>query len=554
MLQSLHIVNFAIIEDTIIEVPDGATVFTGETGAGKSILIDALAILLGRRARTDLIRTGAEFFKVEGVFSADDEIVSILSSFGFDAADSQIIITRKLNRSGRGICTINGDFCTVKQLEFIGRKLVRLHEQNDAIELLSSEYCRRIIDRFTPEISTLRDEYDHIYQEWKETKKNLEEFHAHRQENERRIDILEWELEQIRTANIINGEDEEIDRRLSILQNYEKIIYSVKAALSALSDEGGARDLLASASKAVSTASRYDEEMKETDEELRTVLYSLEDIEGKLDTYISAADFSDEELSELQSRSNILIGLKRKFGPTLADVIHYEENAEKECTSLKNLIYENKEMQEKYKLLTEAVMKKAEALNRQRILTGCEFTEKIISLLQDMGMDDPRMTLHLIPAAAPVSSGVEEMELYFSDNRGESLRSMKETASGGELSRIALAIEIVISRLMRGQTLVFDEIDVGISGKIGIQIAKKIKILSKYLQVLIITHLPQTASIPGRYYKIEKIISRGQTSSKAMLLDGRQQVENIAQMISGMSKSENAIRSALEMQKILSDD
>lgn len=149
-----------------------------------------------------------------------------------------------------------------------------------------------------------------------------------------------------------------------------------------------------------------------------------------------------------------MIGLKRKFGPTLADVIHYEENAEKECTSLKNLIYENKEMQEKYKLLTEAVMKKAEALNRQRILTGCEFTEKIISLLQDMGMDDPRMTLHLIPAAAPVSSGVEEMELYFSANRGESLRSMKETASGGELSRIALAIEIVISRLMRGQTLV----------------------------------------------------------------------------------------------------
>lgn len=222
---------------------------------------------------------------------------------------------------------------------------------------------------------------------------------------------------------------------------------------------------MASASKAVSTASRYDKEMKETDEELRTVLYSLEDIEGKLDTYISAADFSDEELSELQSRSNILIGLKRKFGPTLADVIHYEENAEKECTSLKNLIYENKEMQEKYKLLTEAVMKKAEALNRQRILTGCEFTEKIISLLQDMGMNDPRMTLHLIPAAAPVSSGVEEMELYFSANRGESLRSMKETASGGELSRIALAIEIVISRLMRGQTLVFDEIDVGISGK-----------------------------------------------------------------------------------------
>ena len=550
MLQSLHIVNFAIIEDTIIELTDGATVFTGETGAGKSILIDALAILLGRRARTDLIRTGAEFFKVEGVFSADDEIVSILSSFGFDAADSQIIITRKLNRSGRGICTINGDFCTVKQLEFIGRKLVRLHEQNDAIELLSSEYCRRIIDRFTPEISTLRDEYDHIYQEWKETKKNLEEFHAHRQENERRIDILEWELEQIRTANIINGEDEEIDRRLSILQNYEKIIYSIKAALSALSDEGGARDLLASASKAVSTASRYDKEMKETDEELRTVLYSLEDIEGKLDTYISAADFSDEELSELQSRSNILIGLKRKFGPTLADVIHYEENAEKECTSLKNLIYENKEMQEKYKLLTEAVMKKAEALNRQRILTGCEFTEKIISLLQDMGMDDPRMTLHLIPAAAPVSSGVEEMELYFSANRGESLRSMKETASGGELSRIALAIEIVISRLMRGQTLVFDEIDVGISGRTAQMVSEKMSILGKNHQIICITHLPQIAAMADTHFVIEKISSAKETETRIRRLSDEQSTEELARMLGGVEITQAVLANAKEMKEL----
>lgn len=554
MLQSLHIVNFAIIEDTIIELTDGATVFTGETGAGKSILIDALAMLLGRRARTDLIRTGAEFFKVEGIFSVEAEMVSILASFGFDAADSQIIITRKLNRSGRGICTINGDFCTVKQLELIGRKLVHLHEQSDTIELLSSKYCRKIIDRLTPEIAALRDEYDHIYQEWQEAKNFLEEFYAHRQENERRIDILEWELDQIRAANITNREDEEIDKRLSVLQNYEKIIYSIKTALSTISDEGGARDLLASASKAVSTASRYDKEMEEIDEALRTVLYSLEDIEGKLDTYISTADFSHEELSELQSRSNILIGLKRKFGPTLADVIHYEENAEKEYTRLKNLVYENKEMQEKYELLTEAAMKKAGELNQQRILIGREFTEKIISLLRDMGMDDPRMTLHLVPATVPVSSGVEEMELYFSANRGESLRSMKETASGGELSRIALAIEIIASELMRGQTLVFDEIDVGISGKIGIQIAKKIRILAKSLQVLIITHLPQTASITGRHYKIEKIISSGQTFSKAILLEGQQQIENVAQMISGTSKSENAIQSALEIQKMLSDN
>lgn len=554
MLQSLHIVNFAIIEDTVIELTDGATVFTGETGAGKSILIDALAILTGRRAKTDLIRTGAEFFKVEGVFCVTDEIRHVLSSFGFDASERQVIISRKLNRSGRGICTINGDFCTVKQLEYIGKKLVRLHEQNDTFELMSSEYCRNMIDSFTPEIIQLSDEYKKVYEKWKKTKQFLEDFDAHRQENERRIDTLEWELEQIQSANIIAGEDEDIDKRLSVLQNHEKIIYSMKSALSTIGHEDGARDLLASASKALASVSRYDEEISEVDESLKEALFLLEDIQGKLDTYISMADFSPAELAELQARSNVLSGLKRKFGPSLAEVIDYEKNAIKECADLKALIYENKEIQEQYEILTRSVLKKAEELNKKRISIGRKFTEKAVVLLKDMGMDNARMELHLLPSVIPNYSGVEEMEFYFSANMGEPLRSMKDTASGGEMSRIALAIEIMISRLMSGQTLVFDEIDVGISGKIGLQIAKKINILSKSLQVLIITHLPQTASIAGTHYKIEKVFNNGQTSSKAILLTEAEHIENIAQMISGISKSENAIRSALEMQKMLSDN
>ena len=551
MLQTLHIINFAIIEDTIIDLSRGATVFTGETGAGKSILIDALAILTGRRAKTNLIRTGTDFFQVEGIFYGDNEMCELLNEMGFESVNREIILSRRLNRNGRGICKINGNFCTVKQLELIGRKLVRLHEQNDTFELLSSEYCEKIIDQSSEQLREMKKVYNEMFQNWKNTKKILDDFDAKKQEKERRIDILEWELKQIHDADIRDGEDDEIESRLIVLQNHEKIMNAIHEVLKSFTEDFGAQDRLAVATKQILSISRYDEKINEIGESVNSALYIIEDVVEKLETYLADTDFSEEELAQLQSRSETLSDLKRKFGPSLSDVITYKDRAEEEYKNLKDLIYENSHLKQKLQDIHIRLMEKAKELNQLRLQYGQNLINQMVSVLHELGMEHASMALHLVPSESPSSSGKDEMEIYFSANAGEPLRSMREVASGGEVSRIALAVEIVTSHLLKQQTLVFDEIDVGISGKVGVQVARKIKELSESLQILVITHLPQTACVADRHYKIDKIVSNGYTSSKAILLTKKEHIHAIAQMISGTEQSVRAVEAALEMKKVI---
>ena len=228
MLQSLHIINFAIIKDTVLDPASGVTICTGETGSGKSIVIDALAVLMGRRAKTDFIRTGADYFKIEGVFYVDDTIIEDLQKEGIDTDGNQLILSRRLNRNGRGICTINGNFCTVRQLQSLGSKLVRLHEQNDNMELLSIPFCERMVDTGTPDVIASYKKYRELYEEWKKLKDDLDDYKLRKQERERRLDTLEWELNQINAANLHEGEDEEVTSKLNILQNHEKILRALQ--------------------------------------------------------------------------------------------------------------------------------------------------------------------------------------------------------------------------------------------------------------------------------------------------------------------------------------
>lgn len=547
MLQSLHIVNFAIIEDTVIDFGKGVTVFTGETGAGKSILIDALAVLTGRRAKTDLIRTGTDFFKVEGVFDADSSVIDSLRQEGIDSEEGQIIISRKLNRSGRGICIINGNFCTVKQLQRIGRLLIRLHEQNDNMELLSIPFCEKMIDSASPEIVKVYNDYRNLYNEWKKLKDALEDYDLKKQERERRLDVLEWKLNQISSANLYEGEDAEVSKKLSVLQNHEKIIRSVHNALDMIMDERGPQDVIARAEHELSGVVRFDDALNGALESIHSAAYALEDAVSSLESYAADSDFSEEDLNLLQDRNEVILELKRKYGPEISDVLTYEKKAKSEYESLKELIFDNDALTKKYKELAQEVMNKSDTLNRIRKEAAVGILEKIIRSLNDMGMENARMELHLVPADIPTPTGAKEMEFYFSANTGEPMRSMRDTASGGEISRIALSIEIVISKLLSQQTLIFDEIDVGISGRVGLQVAKKIALLSKDIQVLCITHLPQTACAADRHYKIVKSVSNGRTATRAVLLNDNEHVSDIALMISGSTSSSSALESAIEM-------
>lgn len=486
---------------------------------------------------------------MEGVFYADNDIIDDLKEEGIDSDNGQIIISRRLNRSGRGICTINGSFCTVKQLQKLGKKLVRLHEQNDNMELLSIPFCEKMVDSGTAAVMEAYKSYRDSYKEWKKLKDALDDYRERKQERERRLDILEWELKQITSAALAAGEDEEVEKKLQVLQNHERIFRSLHNALDTITADGGPQDSIAEADKEISQAARYDEKLNPILESLQSASYALEDAVSSMEDYISGSDFSEEELASLQDRNEVIMEMKRKYGPSLSDVLSYEKKAQAEYDSLKEIIYDNDTIRKNYEELTALLTKKAEVLNRERMKSSEIILEKVVSSLKDMGMENARMKLHLLPSEEPLPNGAAEMEFYFSANMGEPLRSMKDTASGGEISRIALAIEMVISRLLRQQTLIFDEIDVGISGKVGLQVARKIAFLSHAIQVLCITHLPQTACAADRHYKIVKTVSHGRTATKAVLLNEKEHLADIALMISGSDSSQSALESAVEMKK-----
>lgn len=549
MLRSLHIVNFAIIEDTWIEFGPGATVFTGETGAGKSILMEALAILLGKRASAALIRHGEKAFRVEGVFTKSPEILPLLEEMGLDDDEDELIIARKMSENGRGACTVNGMLCTVKQLEKLGGRLVKLHEQNDNAELLSPDFCRYLIDRSSPGAEKALADYTAVYTEWKETRRRLDDFQNGKQARERRLDILQWEIDQIERADITDAaEDEAVEKKLTVAENQEKIHDGLGRALENLAGDAGAQNTLAEAVRAVGTLTRYDPSLSEIADNLQNALYAVEEAIGGLEDAAGEAEFSEAELAALQERDETLSQLKAKYGPTLADVLSYLENARREWDELQEGAEGSGKLAETFARLTEEVRRKADALNAVRAARGKEICAAITKSLRDMEMENAVLALHIEPAKEPTASGAAAVEFYFSANPGEPLKPMRQVASGGEISRISLALEGVLSDFFKAQTLVFDEIDTGISGSAALKVARKIRSLSRDAQVLCITHMPQTASIADTHYHIRKSVADGKTSTRAALLSKEEHILDIAWMISGnRPPKESAIQAARDL-------
>lgn len=551
MLQSLHIVNFAIIEDTWIDLNRGATIFTGETGSGKSILMDALAILLGRRASTDLIRNGEAGFRVEGVFTADSEALSILEDMGLDGDEEEIVIVRKMGRNGRGICTINGTLCTVRQLEKLGKYLVKLHEQNDNAELLSPEFCRYMVDHSDPTVTEALADYTKAYGEWKNILDKLDDFKERKQERERRLDILQWEIDQIEQAGIENAdEDEEISTRLNVAENHEKIYVELNQALTLLSMENGVQENLGEVLRRIGSIVRYDPSLSTIESSLQSSLYAVEDAISELENYSENTEFSQEELSALQDRDEVLSQLKAKYGPELKDVLVYLQQAKDEYDRLHEIVYDNDHLKKKFQSLTGEVERLGKRLNVLRKEKGQALCKAITKSLHDMEMEHAVLALHIEEGTNPTSYGAESVEFYFSANPGEPLKPMRQVASGGEISRISLSIEDIMAHYFSCQTLVFDEIDTGISGSAALRVARKIRHLAESVQVLCITHMPQTASIADAHYSIRKTVKDGHTSTRAVLLSQEDHILDIAWMISGnRPPNESAIQSARDLQE-----
>lgn len=554
MLRSLHISNFAIIKDIEIEFGKGVTIFTGETGAGKSILVDALSILAGKRAKVELIRTGENFFCIEGIFSIDESLISLFSDFDVTSEEDDVVISRRMNKSGKSTCTINGFFCSVKKLEEIGRKLFRFHEQYDNTDLLTSDFCRKLVDSLNPQIRLAFQEYTNIYLEWKDIKNKIELLNNREQEYQRRLDVLLWESSQIKDANICIEEDEKLEKRLEILQNAERIKTGLQNALNILVEENGVQDKLAYAEKELFNISKYGEDLSNISSSIEEIGFSIEDIVSVISNQINSCDFSDEELDELNRRDEMLKSLMRKFGPKLKDVVLYYEKSMKEIDEIQKMIFNKETFEEELKAKRILLDEKSQNLFKLRSKSSTKFCDLLSKSLKEMSIKSAKIEIKIIPSKEPTITGVESMEIYFSANEGESLKPMRYVASGGELSRISLAIETITSSLWKNNTMIFDEIDMGISGKVAVEVASKLKALSENVQILCITHLPQTASIADEHYNIQKIVKDGRTVSVLKKLNHDEHLQNIAFMISGTDSSKSALDSAKEIEKVIKND
>ena len=556
MLVELHVTNFALIDRIDLIFGAGLNILTGETGAGKSIIIDALGLALGGRAGADLVRTGAAKAVVEAVFDltrAPAEVRRRLSDAGLDSDEEAdtLLVTRELLRAGgKSQCRINGRLMPVAVLKEIAEGLVDVHGQHEHQSLLAADRHIDILDSWGgKDALALRQQVAGIFTETNSLKRERERLRTDARERARMLDLYRFQREEIGSAQLQANEEEELAADRSRLANSEKLSAAATDAYVTLSGAergSGALDTLNTALSAVEHAAILDENLTVVAETLRSAVSYAEDAARELRVYQEAVEFNPERLEEIEARLDLLRTLKRKYGETLGEIIAYGEELTGKLDEL-----ENSEAREE--ALTTAIAKSEEKLNttaarltKARRKASENFASGIARELADLGMAATKFEVSLEPQ--PMSSkGADHVEFLLSPNPGEPLRPLAKIASGGEMSRIMLAMKSVLARTGAVPTMIFDEIDVGVGGRTAQTIGDKLESLAKDAQIMCITHLPQIASRAGTHFFIEKHVLDGRTTVSVVPLDSEGRIEEIARMLGGSRRSETVVQHAREM-------
>lgn len=552
MLRTLTVTNFALIEQAGVEFSEGLNILTGETGAGKSILIDALNTILGSRASAEYIRGGSDFFRVEAVFDQPENqaLIDLLADQGIEVEDGTLIISRVLSRQGKNTVLVNGCHVTLGFLRKIGGLLVDMHGQHENQALLKQETHLALLDGFSPEIKTKQKIYADVYKAWKNIAVDLDKIHTDSRERAQRLDMLQWQIEEIGAAALKDGEEESLDQEIRILANGEKLINSTGRAYTLLkSDAKGAAVLsvMAEIKKELENVCRYDNTLQSSLSTVTETLYQLEDVAAQLRIYRDNLDFDPQKLAQLQERQDIIHKLQKKYGATIADIFIYYEQAVTELASINNYEERLRQLEAQKEILGQKLAKMAAELTVLRQQTADIAAGKICGHLAELGMPKARMVFQIKAAANFTETGIDELALMFSANQGEELKPLQKIASGGELSRIALAIKAVGVSRENAVTMVFDEVDAGVGGQTAQMVAEKIALVSRNKQVLCITHLPQIAAMADRHIYVEKDISGERTRTVINILSEAERCVEISRMTSGDNLTEAARSNAAEM-------
>lgn len=554
MLNTLTVWNFALLEHIQIEFDKGLNILTGETGAGKSILIDALGAMLGSRLSTELIRSGRDWLRVEAVFSLEEqpEVTDFLEANAIDAEDGELIITRQITAGGRGSILINGCHTTLAVLKNLGGLLVDIHGQNENLSLLKQENQFALVDGSSPALQEALAVYAGKYGSCREAERLLEEKKAASSDYEQRLDMLRWQLQEIEAAQLQENEDEELQKSINKMSNAEKISRHISNACELL--YGGSRNGIGAVSSleeavdSLKALGRFDDSLEETARLLSEAAIQVKEAGYEVRDYADSLEFDPRLLDKLQGRMDVIDRLRKKYGASIADILAYYDRCRQELANIENYDDDIAVLAASAAELRQEAEKAAAVVTELRLAAAGDLSAAIEGHLTALGMPDASFIISIEPAGALGPNGQDRLEILFSANPGQEPRPIQKVASGGELSRIALAIKTVTaSRDASPASMVFDEIDTGIGGKTARMVAERIAMAAVNKQVLCITHLPQIACMADNHLYISKHVTDNQTSTVIRSLSEGERINEIARMASGANVSSASLDNAREM-------
>ena len=524
MISTLHIKNIGIIDDLNIDLNEGLNVLTGETGAGKTLIIDSLEIISGGRFSKEMIRKGETNSFVEiCMYEPEDE----------NSIDGNIIISREININGKNMCKINGRMVTVNELKNFMSKYIEIHGQDDNQSLSDNRFHLKYLDGYIgEELTNIKNEYKEKYQRYLEIKKELKANYGDEKERERKLYLLKYQVNEIEQANLKEDEEEQLEEKRKIMLNSEKISNNLNEADIAIGENS--IDNLNIAIRALEKIENIDNVYEKISSDLKNIYYELQEISRDISNYKEDVYFDEEERNEIEERIDLIYSLKRKYGNNIKEMINYKKEIQKEVEHIENLDEYNSKLKKELKQVKEEMERLAQKINKLRNENARTLSSNINVVLEELEMKNAKINIHVdYNETEFFENGKDEVEFYIRTNLGEDEKPLAKIASGGEMSRIMLAIKKVLADTDKMPVLIFDEIDTGISGKAANSVAEKLNGISKNHQVLCISHLPSIAAIADYNYFISKKVVEDRTNTNIKLLNEKETIEEIARISSG---------------------
>lgn len=564
MLAELRIKNFVIIDDLKIQFGGGLNILTGETGAGKSILIDALSGVLGEKMTTDMIRTGFERATLEGVFDVSSlpQVTSILEDSGIDCDDSTLVLRRELYANGKGRCFANATQIPIAKLQEITEYLVDIHGQNEHQNITRIARHRELLDSFAGHGDLVRT-IGELHARLHNLQDSIRSFEMDEKEKARKLEFLGYAIREIDAAKLISGEEETLKNESLLLQNSEKLFTEISAVSGLLKGEHGILQNLKKADAALSAISSYDARISSILETVKESLYSLEDAATDLRDFERNVQFSPERINEVEERLALIAGLKKKYGGSIREILDYAEKSKRELDAISSSEEEIEKLKAEYAAAVQTAKVSALELSEKRKDAAAVLEENVMKELTDLGMGGTVFRISIKREISPDGEiesdskryvlyphGLDRIEFLLSANEGEDLRQLRKSASGGEMSRIMLALKKVILSADIVDSLIFDEVDAGIGGKVAEVVGKKLKSLAAERQVLVITHLPQIAAMSDQHFFVQKENQAGRITTSVRKLNRSEKVKEVARMLAGEKITDLSLKHAEEMVRL----